>query len=371
MKNKFIILFIFLFINSLIAPFTLSDDNGSGSDNGSTDNAGDTNDVSWFRETFKIQNRDQRDAHREQVKENRYEMLQNAGYNPSGSWGGFFLDIVNGAYSASIGDRMIAGWLVENKMLPDWDITKNFDTEDGWWPYIFDTTYAITNKWLCNNKREGYYEESVYREVTRSGTLPLSTNNMIYIYGLKQKYEDSRGNSLAGLEKSWFINEENEPIGYLYTISWQFRNPYSSSDIEEMSSSDRNSKGLDSSGNLSLAIVLSNSQTSKQGMERKVSPSRSSGGTVSFYSLDDFDKVHIRFLNNYKHNGRNTFPNPNECRDNNIGCIKEIHFEGSMYGSTVNPEEFTSMATAQITEGDVASADSDTQEDCGDLGCVI
>lgn len=350
MMNKFITLLIFfILINSVIV---LSDDTGEPSEIQPLPSIG----TNTFP-TIETRNR-----FRDSLSE------------PSDmSVGDYSLDFINSLFRQTAGSRMITSWLDQRSWMPDWDITKSLgiNPDSGMWPYIFDTTYAITNKWLCNNKREGYFEESVYREATRSGTLPLSTDNMIYVYGLKQKYEDSNGNSLAGLEKSWFINEENEPIGYLYTISWQFRNPYTSSDIEEMSSSDRNSKGLDSSGNLSLAIVLSNSQTSKQGMERKVSPSRSSGGTVSFYSLDDFDKVHIKFLNNYEHNGRNTFPNPNECRDNNIGCIKEIHFEGSMYGSIVNPEEFTSMATAQITEGDVASADSDTQEDCGDLGCVI
>ncbi|MGM5485035.1 MAG: hypothetical protein ACQEP1_04150 [Nanobdellota archaeon] len=139
-------------------------------------------------------------------------------------------------------------------------------------------------------------------------------STMMYAYGRRKEYADENGKALMDWDNDhkWFPDADGKPKGYLYKFSWNVHHPYTSGEIESLSNSQLDDKGLLDDGSLQYNIVL----TTQGGEDdwfvsdkiRNVSPGDNDANTVSFYNKKKYTGIYIRFGNGFELDGNARYP---------------------------------------------------------------
>lgn len=313
-----------------------------------------------------------KDIIKDKIIKNYHENLKKA-YEKFGLTKFDIGDMIAEMLFPSVGARKAGRWIQE-QIFGSSDFTKNLEERgnDGWFS-IFDPADALVSS-ICKSRSSDFFEETSSNRFSGGQWPSLSLNSMLYIYGTKKEYQD----------ENWFPDNEGNPLGYLYTFSWNFNHPYSQSQVDELSSSERRDKGLgDETGNIYYRIItVLEDDDEKRGKIWDVAPSGTSHNSLSFYSTDNIKKIYIYFINNYEHRGEKRFPNPSEIScgsnsdmgDHSMGCIKTM--DTSVLGrvpSSNNPSSGSGSAGGSpvpvgVGTSGVGGSDSD---DCGDYDCLF
>ena len=266
-------------------------------------------------------------------------------------------DIMAAIFMPTIGAKKVGAWIQE-RVFGKADLTENWEKYDQenpqWWYAAFDPVNWVSGA-FCKDTRSGFFEQTGPNTYSGGSEWPLTSGtSLLFIYGKRLEYRNKNNRPMMDWsnEEAWFPNPDGTPRGYLYTISFNFQNPYSQSEVDEMSEEERKEKGLgDQTGNVHFRLItVMEDGSKKRGIEREAKPGIPYTFSVSFYSKEKIKSIYIKFLNHYIHMGdEEYFPIDREChKDTNMGCIEVKNLDGPA-GEVVNPNNIPSQGIDPMT----------------------
>ncbi|MEM4755879.1 MAG: hypothetical protein QW594_01985 [Candidatus Woesearchaeota archaeon] len=228
--------------------------------------------------------------------------------------------------------------------------------------YVFAKCYQdYKGSALINEQGTGFVSGGNFPQVSGRAFAYVYGRRTSPIYEHEYQIPYNTSYRVDGKKPHWFYLDKDKPLGYLYTISWNFQHPYSAEQIQAMSESERINNGMDKNGNIYYRLVftvdgsgdpeLTRKQIMK-GKVRSISPGGIGKETISFYNKIYFTKVYLEFseiddkgkslATPFTYQGSRQFPKTINCEEEQLqGCFREVSAK-AFPGLTITPLSTTS-----------------------------
>ena len=226
---------------------------------------------------------------------------------------------------------------------------------DEWWQDLgTDNMFAYTligyEYYFCRLWRgpSPYFVETA---PGRYGNNVPGTNNIMYVLGERtealEHVKNTGCSDFNGADgPKWFYDAARDKIlGYIYKFSFRITNPYSASEIDEMSDDLKSQKGIEKNGSIFYKIKFRGKACSNQNLKdeyeipeseydivgRQLIPGEIFEKTISVYNKAFIDSICIVF-DSWKYDSIHTeFPPGCEPQENGLGTIVVTNYTSSGY----------------------------------------